>query len=132
MQSKISKILNGATHFLDRPYWDDSHNNSASVDRFDDDKAKNYTLRPVVTAVSIFNAASASVETKDNNLNSILNSNFLLVDKNGCVLDSVVYRLAKIKEKSGSLFAITLLNEATGALAEGAFTKDAAMIIVGY
>lgn len=85
-----------------------------------------------MTAVSIFNAASASVETKDDNLNSILNSNFLLVDKNGCVLDSVVYRLAKIKEKSGSLFAITLLNETTGALAEGAFTKDAAMIIVGY
>lgn len=40
LQSKISKTLNGATHFLDRPYWDDSHNNNASVDRFDDDKAK--------------------------------------------------------------------------------------------
>lgn len=133
INEEVFKKLDQATHYIDRPYYDQGHNSAASISAFEDDKTRNYTTMPVCSPVSIFTAVTMSTKEHDNgNVSSIFNSGFLSMSPEGSVLDFVVYRIANVTMTPDELYEITLLNEATAKTAKVTLPIDAAKVIIGY
>ncbi|MGJ3440025.1 hypothetical protein AAZU54_08505 [Pseudomonas sp. Je.1.5.c] len=124
----FSKLLD-ARDYIDRPYYDQSFDYEATIQKFESNISKDYTKLPVVSAATIFDAISLCPLNSDTPKRVI--DEFISKENDGAISHHVVYRMVESKDLPDNSVSVTLLNEATGKRIKANFSRSATLRIFG-